>query len=229
MLHRHSLKGRLRSPGRLTRAVVVAMGALMMLSLMSGCGDELDPTEPEGAYYIFRNALLEGDAETVWKRTDAETHQYFDDRYQELVEMDETIQKYLPQTDHRIAREQSGTILLDDIDGGKGLFLKVFQPKNLPEKEAIKVGSNIDELKVAEDDEAAKVVTRAGQEYVLTRSSDSEQWHVMLVRSTDAVQKSMGWLESNKSALQQTVEDLMAEERETREAIIAELMDKKQE
>ncbi|QDG54187.1 hypothetical protein FIV42_26625 [Persicimonas caeni] len=221
MLHRHAFTG------RFARAAM-ALVAATLVALAVGCGDELDPTEPEGAYYIFRNALLKGDAETVWKRTDDTTKAYFQQRYEQLEEMDETIERYLPQTDHKIARKQSGTILLDEVDGGKGLFMKVFQPKNLPDEQAIKVGSDIDELKVAEDDSAAKVVTRAGQEYVLKADKKTEEWHVMLVRSSDKVDGAFGWLEANESALQQTVEDLIAEEREKREAIIAELMNKKE-
>jgi lipopolysaccharide export LptBFGC system permease protein LptF len=221
MLHRHAFTG------RFARAAM-ALVAATLVALAVGCGDELDPTEPEGAYYIFRNALLKGDAETVWKRTDDTTKAYFQQRYEQLEEMDETIERYLPQTDHKIARKQSGTILLDEVDGGKGLFMKVFQPKNLPDEQAIKVGSDIDELKVAEDDSAAKVVTRAGQEYVLKADKTTEEWHVMLVRSSDKVDGAFGWLEANESALQQTVEDLIAEEREKREAIIAELMNKEE-
>lgn len=208
----------------------MALIASVLVALAVGCGDELDPTEPEGAYYIFRDALLKGDAETVWKRTDQTTKAYFQQRYEQLEEMDATIERYLPQTDHKIARKQSGTILLDQVDDGKELFMKVFQPENLPKlsnKQAVKVGSDIDELKVAEDDSAAKVVTRAGQEYVLTPDKKTEEWHVMLVRSSDKVDASFGWLETNQSALQKTVEDLIAEEREKREAIIAELMNKK--
>lgn len=220
---------RLAHLGRFARVVLAAVAVACLATLAMGCSDELDPTEPEGAYYIFRNALLEGDAQVVWKRTDAETHRYFQERYEQLVEMDETIRRYLPQTDHKIARKQSGVILLDEVDGGKGLFLKIFQPDNLPEQEAIKIGSNIDELKVTEDGQAAKVITRAGQEYVLTREEDGEEWRVMLISSTDSVQENLGWLKQNQSALQQTVEDLIAEERAKRETIIAELLDKKKE
>jgi hypothetical protein len=203
------------------------LAGVMMLAF--GCSDELDSSEPEGAYYIFRNALIEGDAETVWERTDSESRAYFQQRYEHLVEMDETIQRYLPQTDHKIARKQSGAVLLDEVKDGKQLFFKVFQPDKLAASEAIRIGSDLDELQVAEDDSAAKVVTRAGQEYVLTHDAQSEEWHVMLVRSTDKVDASFGWLTANQSALQQTVEDLIAEERTKREAVIAELMDKKKE
>jgi hypothetical protein len=223
MLHRHTATGR--------ASVRVILVLIIVASAMWGasCGGELDPSEPEGAYYIFRDALLEGDVETVWERSDEETHQYFEERYERLVEMDEMIERYLPQTDHRIARQQSGTVLLDEIDGGKALFLKVFEPEGLPDEEAIRIGTDVKELKLAEDDSAAKVVTRAGQEYVLTHQDDTDQWHVMLVRSTETVEAALGWLESNQSALQQTVEDLIAEERQRRETIIADLMDIKDE
>lgn len=207
--------------------MAVLLGATLV-AFANGCSSELDPADPEGAYYIFRDALLEEDPQTVWERTDEETHAYYQARYNDLVEMDETIDRYLPQTDHKIARQQSGTVLLDEVDDGKSLFLKTFAPSELPEEEAIKVGSDIDELKLAEDKSSAKVITRAGQEYVFSRDENSDEWHVMLVRSTDIVEKSFAWLENNRSALQQTVEDLIAEEREKREAIIAELLNKKE-
>jgi hypothetical protein len=206
-----------------------AWAMIAILGLLAGCASELDPTEPEGAYYLFRDAMLQGDGEEVWKRTDAETHRYFQERYEDLVDMEETIEKFLPQTDHRIARKQSGAILLDEVDDGRELFLKIFTPENIPDDQAIRIGSDIDELILAEDESAAKVVTRAGQEYVLTRDEESEKWRVMLVRSSESIEESMGWVGQNESALQQTVEDLIAEERDKREAIIAELMNLKEE
>jgi hypothetical protein len=139
--------------------------------------------------------------------------------------MDELIRRYLPQTDVKLARKQSGTVLLDDVGDGRELFLKVYSAENVPKKKAIiEVGSEVDEVKVAEDGKLAKVVTRAGQEYILTKDEDSEEWYVMLTKSNDAVENSFGWLERNEEALTQTVEDLIKEEREQREEVIAELM-----
>lgn len=206
-----------------------SLRALLLLMLMSaalGCSSELDPTQPDGAYYLFRDALLAADGEGVWKHSDEATHLYFQERFEHLGEMDKTIDQFLPQTDHRIARQQSGAILLDEIKDGKGLFLKIFQAKNLADNEAIRIGSDIDELTVNKERTAARVMTRAEQVYLLKKSADSEQWHIMLMESetSKSVEKSLGWLGHNESALQQTVEDLVAEQRQEREAIIAELM-----
>lgn len=211
---------------RLVRGGVWALAMLMMVGVAAGCSSELDPTEPEGAYYLFRDALLEGDAQAVWERSDPTTHLYFEDRYAHLVEMDETIDEFLPQTDHRIAREQSGAVLLDEVKDGKGLFAKIFQPHEIAGDEAIRIGSDIDELEINKDRTVAKVLTRAEQTYLLSKDSESGQWHIMLMDSATAesVEKSLGWLGHNQSALQQTVEDLVDEQREKREAIIAELM-----
>lgn len=197
------------------------MLALLALAFMAGCAAELDPAKPDGAYHLFRDAVLQGDAEAVWENTDEKTHRYFQEQFEYLVEMDEMIARYLPQTDHRIARSQSGAVLLKEVQDGKGLFLKVFQPDKIPDEEAIRIGSDIDELIIAKDDSGAKVVTRAGQEYVLTRDAEAKRWYVRLPTS---VESSMQWLGQNRSAMQQTVEDLIAEERDRREAIIAELM-----
>lgn len=221
----------------LRRLLLVTLA--LVLAGAIGCGDEADPMEPDGAYDMFRDAMLSGDAQGVWETTDPKTHAYFEDRYAQLVEMDETIKRYLPQTDHKLARQQSGTELLDEVDDGKGLFLKVYRPENLPEtseegggglmaflgtKTPVEVGSDVAEVKVAEDETMAKIVTRAGQEYVLVRPNDEEKWRVRLSQSSKVLDQAFGWLDANDKALQQTVEDLIAEERKEREAVIAELM-----
>lgn len=210
---------------------VVSSRALLIIALMAssvafGCNSEHDSSEPEGAYYTFRDAVLNDDAQAAWERVDQGTREYYAERYEQLEEMEETIEQYLPQTDHRIAREQSGAELLDEVDDGEELFEKTFAPSDLPEDEAIEVGTDIDELKLAEDESSAKVITRAGQEYLLTRDEETDEWHIMLSESTEAVDESFAWLDKNRKALRKTVEDLMAEEREKREAIIAELMGK---
>ena len=207
---------------KVSLALVGVIGSLVFV--LTGCGDELDPTNPGDAYLIFRDALMEGDAETVWERTDSQTHAYFEDRYKQLVEMDAMIRRYLPQTDHKIARKQSGTVLLDKVDNGRQLFTQVFAGQSVPADEAVEVGSRVDEVRVGEKEKFARVITRAGQQYVLERNPETEQWHVMLVKSTEAVDESFGWLDFNKKALEETVEELIAEEREEREEVIAELM-----
>ncbi|MGM0557790.1 MAG: hypothetical protein ACQEVA_15505 [Myxococcota bacterium] len=210
-------------PSLLGRWFLIAIVALSAV-ITTGCSDELDPTEPKDAYVIFRDALFSGDGQVVWERTDEQTHAYFEQRYGVLVEMDELIRRYLPQTDVKLARKQSGTVLLDEVSNGRELFLKVYSAENVPSEEAVQLGSNVDEVKVAEDGQLAKVVTRAGQEYIMTRDEQSEEWFVMLVKSNDAVEDSFDWLDSNEEALTQTVEDLIKEEREKREEVIAELM-----
>lgn len=199
---------------------------LTAVALMFGCKTERDPTDPEDAYYTFRDALIEGDADAVWERADEQTHAYYEKRYEQLVEMDENIEEYLPQTDHELAREQAGTELLDEVDDGRELFVETFEPGQMPEEEAVEVGSDVDELKLAEDESSAKVITRAGQDYLLTRDEESGEWHVMLTESTDAIDASFAWLDKNRESLRKTVEDQMADKKERREAIIADLMGK---
>lgn len=207
----------------LSRMIRVALFAALALTALSGCSDKQDPTDPEGAYNIFRDALFQGDADGVWQRLAATTHSYFGEQHARLVQMDGTIEKYLPQTDHMIAREQAGSILTDEVSDGKSLFTKVFTPKTLPQDEAYRLGSNVSEVEVAEDEKFARIKTLAGQEYVLSRG-DRDEWFVMLIKSSEAVQGRLTWVETNESALKQTIEDLIAEERKEREAIIAELL-----
>jgi hypothetical protein len=164
--------------------------------LAVGCSDELDPAEAGDAYLMFRDAMWAG---------------------------------YLPLADHRLARRQSGAVLTKEIKDGKGLFLKVFTPDKLPKETAYKLGTDVEELAVSEDDQNAKIVTRGKQTFYLVKQKAAKRgeparWHVKLVQSSEAVPGAFSWLEGNRVALQQTVDDLIAEERQQREAIIAELM-----
>lgn len=211
------------------------LGCVGMIALFAamGCSDELDPTEAGDAYLMFRDALWSGSAEQVWALSDDQTHAYFQERYEELVGMDETIDRYLPLADHRLARRQSGAVLIKEIKDGKALFLKVFTPDKLPKEDAFRLGLDVEELAVAEDDQNAKVVTRGKQIFYLVKQKGSKKgeparWYVKLVQSSEAVPGAFVWLEGNRTALQQTVDDLIAEERQQREAIIAELMNLQQ-
>lgn len=210
--------------GLVTRISLVLTSLLVCFVVSTtGCAENVDPTDPEGAYNLYVKAFWAGDPDGVWTRLSPSTHEYFEEQYEKLVEMDETIERYLPATDHRIAREQAGSILTSEVKDGKGLFLKVFQPKEMELSEAHRVGATVEEIKINEDETAAELKTLGGDTYYLMRG-ERDAWFVMLIRSSSAVGKQMNWLESNQSALKQTVEDLIAEEREEREAVIAELM-----
>ncbi len=189
-----------------------------------GCSDELDPTQPEDAYEVFKTSLMSGDAEGVWARVDEDTQTFYQERRDKLEAMGERIVEFLPQADHRLAREQAGVVLTDEVADGKALFLKVFTPKELPTDQAHQLGMDIDELNVAEDGLLAEVKTRGGQVFYLKRKSEEGEWFVMLLKSTDQVAGSMKWLDTNEEALEQTIKDLIDERREAREQIISELM-----
>ena len=201
----------------------VIIAVLLTLATMTGCEKNVDPTDPEGAYNLYIDALFTGDAETVWNRAAPSTHEYFQEQFDVLVQMDETIRRYLPPTDHKIAREQAGSILTNSATDGKTLFLQVFKPDTLALKEKHRVGSVVDQIRVNEEGTIAELKTLGGDVIYLTKG-DKEQWFVMLVRSSSAVTDQMKWLGENESALKQTIEDLIAEERTKREAVIAELM-----
>lgn len=214
-----------RKYSRITRYSLLAMLACLT-AFGTGCSGELDPTKPEDAYLIFRDALFQSDIDTIWQRSDQATQDYFQLRYDQLGQMGVFIEKYLPQTDHRLARRQSGVELTESAKNGKELFGKVFQPRLLAANDGVIFGSNVREIQLSEDGKAAIIVTRGQQEFPLVLAADG-QWYVGLVDVGDIVEKSFQWIDQNESALQQTVEDLIAEERKKREAIIAELMDVK--
>ncbi len=198
--------------------------SLSTLVLSSGCSGELDPSDPKDAYSLFRSALFSGDADVAWDRTDEQTHQYFQDRYEKLQAMNDLIERYLPYTDHQIARRQSGVELLDDLESGKDLFLLVFEPAEFIDDPAVAFGAEAREIQMSESGDTALVVTRGEQEFALV-FQDDELWYVNLVESGDFLDQAFQWLSNNENALEQTVQDLIEEERRNREEIISQLMD----
>lgn len=209
------------------RTLVFAVLAMAVAMMSVGCSSELEPSEPEDAYELFRIALLDGDGEEVWERTDDNTRQYFEDRYAALEEMDELIERYLPPVDHQLARSQSGAELLDELDSPEALFNHVFEFEAMADDDAVRLGSDPRQIQMAEDETSAVVLTRTEQEFVLVLQDD-DLWYVNLVESGDFVDEAFAWLDQNEDALEQTVQDLIAEEQQLRETIIADLLDREE-
>jgi hypothetical protein len=205
-------------PGR-SRCIGILLVAASLL--MVGCGPDLDPTDPSGGYNLYRKGLMDNDPELVWKRLDERSRAYFERQHQQLVRMDGKIKEYLPPADHRLARKQSGTILLDEVDGAKELFNKVVDLKKLAPSRATELGSLVGKVRIAKNKETAQVETRGGRTYELHRKDG--EWYVNLVDSVPEVDKAFGWLDSNKEALNKTVQDRSQQEQARREEIIAQL------
>lgn len=203
--------------------LLLLLGIALALTT-AACSGELDPSEPEDAYEMFRNALLDGDGAAVWERTDEHTRLYFQERYASLQEMDDLIERYLPPVDHQLARSQSGSELLDELESPEELFTHIFQFEDMAD-DAIRLGSDPRQIQLTEDETSAVVLTRTEQEFVLVLQDD-EQWYVNLVESGDFVDEAFAWLDQNEDALEQTVEDLIAEEQQLRESIIADLLNR---
>ena len=207
------------------RAIVLCGGIVAFCLMAVGCSGALDPTDPGEAYLLFRKAMVEDDVDKMWKRSSQSTRDYFDQRHQQLVQMQQKIEKFLPQTDHNLARKQSGTELLDELDGGRDLFERVVNPGRVAMNEARRIGSRVQEIRRSKDGDKAQVQTRSGRTYRLVREGENGEWYVSLVDSVGSVDKSFAWLDGNMEALTKTVNDLIEEEKEKREEIIAELMD----
>lgn len=195
---------------------------LSLCLLMAACGGDLDPEDPEDAYALFHQALFDGDAEGVWERSDETTRNYFQQRYEALEHMNELIERYLPPTDHQLARAQSGAELTDELDDGRELFIHIFDGLAVDDQAAIQFGASAAQVQMAEEGDTARLITRSDQEFDLVRQDD--QWFVNFVDSDAFDDRAMQWLDANEEALTQTVEDLIEEERRERESIIAELL-----
>lgn len=198
--------------------------ALFVSFVVTGCSDKLDPSDPEGAYNLFKTAMLAGDKETMWNHMAPSSQKFFDAQLERLKGMDEKIGRYLPPTDHKLARTQAGSILTEEMTTGRQLFEKVVTPNNLPKDEKYLVGLAVEEINISEDEKTAAIMTRGKQKVLLQYDEKGEKWDVMFVESFEPLKDAMKWLDQNESALDSTIDDLLSEERRKREAILAELM-----
>jgi len=208
---------------RITQAFVL-VAALCLSAFLTGCGDKLDPSDPEGAFNLFKTAMLNGDRDTMWNHMAPSSQEFFDAQLERLQSMDTKIGRYLPPTDHKLARKQAGSILTDELTSGRQLFDKIVTPANLPKDEKYLVGLTVEEIKVSEDEKTAEIMTRGKQKILLQYDDAGEKWDILFVESFGPLKVAMKWVDSNESALDQTIDDLLSEERRKREAILAELM-----
>jgi hypothetical protein len=197
----------------------VLLSLLLGGGVLSGCSDELDPTQPEGAYRIFRQGLLAGEADNVWECLDASTKGVFDERASTLTAMSDDIVRFLPTVDQKLARRQTGVEVLSTkgVSGGKSLFALLFVPGAVSVTPEIEVGMLVSSVELSTSKTEAIVVTQAGQQFRLAKEDDGH-WRVSSWREF-AVARTK-WVLDNQTALQQTVEDLIAEEKEEVERII---------
>ena len=185
-----------------------------------GCEEELRPEEPKGAYLLWREALLQGDVDGVYKYLDQDTHKLLDERVTVLKELEGDISRYLPQVDQKIARKQTGAVLLrdhKDLEDGRALFGLIYQPGSLKITPEVRVGSEVSDVELNEAGDIASVVTYGGDQYYFKRESDSVwrtgAWLTLADERTR-------WVLDNQTALEQTVQDLISEEQEEIGAVI---------
>lgn len=207
-----SVRHRLRS----LVALWVLWGAAVSVA---GCQEEYLPSEPDGAYMLWRQALLSGDIEGVYDLLDEDTHADLDERVGVMREMSEDILRYLPQVDQKLARQQTGVVLLNkhNIETGADLFKVLFKPDKLEVTPSIEVGTEISELTLNEAGDEAVIVVYSSQQFLMRKNQEG-QWRVSSWK-TLCLERTQ-WILDNRDALEQTVQDLINEEKEEVDAAI---------
>ena len=197
---------------------------LVSSTCLSSCAEEVVATEPEGAYIIWRQALFDGDEDKVYDQLDDQTQKVFQDRVVLLGRMSQDIQRYLPQADQKLARQQTGVVMLSEhgIKDGRGLFKALIELDKLTVSPELEVGTEVSEVEVNESGTEAAVVVYAGQQFVLRKEEDAH-WRIASWRqlSTERTQ----WILDNGLVLEQTVQDLINEEKEEVNAVIKYLLE----
>lgn len=203
---------------RLGRVVALALVALALVA----CQEDYKNDDAVGGYMIFRKALLAGDADGVWASLDSNTHKIFDEQVVQLKTMSEQIDRFLPLVDQKLARKQTGVVLLKEhnIQTGQDLFKFTFKPDKLTVTPEIKVGSEVSDVQYNDANTEAAIVTYGGQEYRLVQ--EDGQWRV--ASWNELITERLKWVNSNTDALNKTVEDLAKEEREQVDKVISYLL-----
>ncbi|MEO1273331.1 MAG: hypothetical protein AAFX99_35045, partial [Myxococcota bacterium] len=209
--------------------------ALWFALVTVGCQGELKPEEPDGAYLLFRQALLDQDTDTIYSFLNNKTKTVFDTRTVVLKDMSTKIDRFLPQVDQKLARSQTGVVLLKkhDIKDGKALFKHLFQSKAIEVTEGLQVGSGIrfpgGVEYLDEDKTQAVIVTWANDQYYLVLEEEGEDKKIWRVASwlEDAEAKTQ-WIVTNQKNLDQTIQDLISEEKEEIDTVIKYLLAQEQ-
>lgn len=227
----------MRTPA-LSRLLITALACVCFAGSAVGCDDEkLEPTEPEGAYGLFAEALENREPGAVWEYIDQDTKALFKQHYRALVRIDKMISAYFDPAEHRDLRRRTGAALLPEIDalmaeqeipGGEALYQITFKPKVEVEREGETVfrfsfdedeavGMSVDEITIDEEETEATITTRGGQVFVMEKEADGIWRTASLWGPFTEALKPIAISEAN---LCRYAEDILTEERDRRKAVV---------
>lgn len=199
----------------------------------AGCSTKPTRSSPEGAYRLFRKALFERDKRAAWDLLDAESRDFFGQKYRKLESMRRQIRDYLPPTDRKLALKKTGAVLANKLDGPRGLFKKTFRPNKITDDRAHRLGADIEAVELirgsgqaGKDGErivGAKIETRGGTSYSLTKNK-KDQWAIDLLASVPLEQR-FEWVRANRKALDRLVKKRKEKQRQIREGFIRQHFD----
>lgn len=165
------------SPGsRIPRAVALLVTLIASLALSVTCSDDEAITEPTGGYLAFRDALLSGDPHQLWSWISEDTKQIYNDAILDIQALAESVRMLSP-ADRALAYERTAVRLAGHVETGEALFVEIVRLENLVGDQRYLLGTDIDDLDVADDGDHATVTTEAGQEFDLVRETDGV-WRV---------------------------------------------------
>ncbi len=205
------------------KSSALTVSICLVTLLCAACEDEVVLDEPGGGYMAFRDAVLDNKAEDVYACLDAATKAVYDERFKTLQAMDERITKFLPQVDQKLARQQTGVVLLKEknLQSGKDLFVLIFQGSKIERTEGLENGTEVSYEEINDTKDAAVVKTYANVQYQMVKEEDGV-WRV--AEWKELSEERTKWIVDNQSALEQTVEDLINEEKEEIDRVIAFLL-----
>jgi len=153
---------------------------------VSGCKEERpEPTDPEGAFRLFQEAIAERDEDGLWQYLDVTTKELFYEQYVALVRIDRIIETYFDPSEHRYMRRRTGAYLLqqEQITSPEALYRFLFDIEAIAYDRDHEVGASVDKLTYDESDPTiATIVTRGGQTFLMVQEDDGH-WRTPSLRN----------------------------------------------
>ena len=143
------------------------------ITQLKACGTFKDENDPK---YTRPSGLPECDKDKIYEALDSQTKNELITAYVTLVKMDNVIENYFEDIEHKYMRSKTGTDILKNPDrpvkNNKDLFMYLFKPENIIFNENVISGLTIEKDIVKNPNLIELQTHMSGQSFVMVKEAD---------------------------------------------------------
>ncbi len=143
------------------------------ITQLKACGTFKDEKDPK---YTRPSGLPECDKEKIYEALDSQTKNELITAYVTLVKMDDVIENYFEDIEHKYMRSKTGTDILKNPDrpikNNKDLFMYLFKPENIIFNENVISGLTIEKDIVRNPNLIELQTHMSGQSFIMVKEAD---------------------------------------------------------